>query len=154
MTKPAYVGVFLDRPSREYLLGRVPARHQDVYTDHLTLAFGSAMSGKYYPVGMQIELRVWAIAWDLHGQAALCRGSVMRSFLADGQIPHITLSCARGTPPKYSNELVKNCMWDGFRHEIRLTGILDYYPRTVPDRPIRFWANTALKWRNFYTQFI
>lgn len=132
MGKAAYVGVFLDRPSREFLLGRIPGRHRTTHADHVTLAFGKAMEGREYPVGKRVTFRIWGVAWDLKGQAVLCMEDDLREFLAEGQIPHITLSCAEGVQPKYSNELLKGPI-DALRQDFTVGGTLDFYPRTVPD---------------------
>jgi hypothetical protein len=128
MGKPIYVGVFLDPASRKLLLDRVPPKHPTVYADHLTLAFGKNMADKEYPVGQKMELKVWGLAEDSKGQAVLCTFLDPLKLLDPKQAPHITISCADGVPPKYSNELVSR---GKFIPEVLLQGTLDFYPRTT-----------------------
>lgn len=155
MAKPAYVGVFLDRSSRKLLLGRVPVRHSTLHADHVTLAFGKALEGKSYPVGKRVVFRIWATAWDLKGQAVLCKRLDLEEFLSGSQWPHITVSCAEGVPPKYSNELMGYPI-EALEHEFYIGGTLDYFPRTVPDVQPSLWKrfllwfdNLGLKWSTY-----
>lgn len=134
MEKPTYVGVFLDRASRELLLARFPPAHPKVFADHLTLAFGKAMAfiEKDATIGKVISLKVIGSAKDEKGQAAACSFEGIEQLISPHQTPHITVSCAEGVPPKYSNELLNR---DGIEHAepFTVTGVIDFFPRTLKE---------------------
>lgn len=151
MGKPAYVGVFLDRSSRKLLLDRIPGRHSTVHANHVTLAFGKAMKDSGYPIGKRVTFRVWGVSWDLKGQAVVCVSEDLEEFLAEGQNPHITISCAEGVQPKYSNTLLKGHI-EHLDHYIVLGGTLDFSPRTVPDETT-CWQTISLWFGNLVERF-
>jgi hypothetical protein len=136
MSKPTYVGVFVDGASRDNLLALVPPAHPNVFADHLTLAFGKAMRD-HYPLGKRVELEVMLEARDLKGQAVLVGRRSVSEFIDADQMPHITISCAEGVKPVYSNTLILNTghyafigdRWMG--GEMILHGVIDYFPRTL-----------------------
>lgn len=152
MAKPAYVGVFLDRPSRKLLLGRVSGRHQTTHANHVTLAFGKAMEGKEYPLGKRVTFRIWGVAQDSKGQAVLCSKLDLKEFLAESQVPHITVSCIEGVPPKYSNDLLKGPI-DALKHEVIVSGTLDFFPRTLQDSEPSLWQRFMLWFDNTAARF-
>lgn len=127
----AYVGLFLTKESREKLLQEITPLHSILHADHVTLSFrpSEELVEKFRPwIGIEIPLILQAEYYDLKAQA------VRISLGADG-LPgsgnHITISTADGTPPKYSNELIgltKNFL---FLSGLRLTGIVDFFPRTI-----------------------
>lgn len=129
--KPIYVGVFLDPASKEKLLALVPPKHAKVFAEHLTLAFGKAMAPQY-ELGKQISVSCCGVAVDDKGQAVLVAQKGLEDLLAPGQLPHVTVSCAEGVPPKYSGELLAKGGAEVFASPLTLTGVLDYYPRTLP----------------------
>jgi hypothetical protein len=128
MKKPIYVGVFLDEQSKQALLNVLPPKHPNVFVDHLTLAFGKAMSDSY-ELGKVIELEILAACDDEKGQAVTCSTSGISELLAPGQNPHITVSCAEGVAPKYSSELLQKSATP-LKNKLVVRGILDYFPRT------------------------
>ena len=93
----------LDAPSRVLLLAMVPPRHEMVFADHITLEHDPAS-----PVAGEFQARavVLDVMSDEQGQAVVVEldrnaGALMKP----GQRPHITLSCAPGILPAYSNRL-------------------------------------------------
>jgi hypothetical protein len=142
MPKPTYVGVFLDRASRDLLLARVPARHSKIFADHLTIAFGKELENKTFPIGLKVEMEVLGSADDEKGQAAIIAAKdKVVELVGIYKHPHITISCAEGTKPVYSNELIPKAQvsqkWTMYEPRFMLTGVVDYFPRTleVPDVP-------------------
>ncbi len=99
---PTFFSVILDEESQAQL--RKLAVHPIVYCHHMTVAYHPDDS--YLPklralIGREYLLNVTALAADERGQAVRVNGapSLNRS-------PHVTVSCAEGTPPEYSNELL------------------------------------------------
>lgn len=95
----------IDAPSRALLLAMVPPRHGVVFADHITL--------EHDPVdvlAVDREFKAWAIVVEVlsddKGQAVtvqLDRNAA--ALMKPGNRPHITLSCAPGIIPAYSNRL-------------------------------------------------
>lgn len=131
---PIYLGVFLDAASREKLLACVEPKHPKVFAEHLTLRFGIGedMIPKDHLIGDKLTIECYGWAHDEKGQAVLCTNRGLEFLLAPEQIPHITISCSDDTTPKYSSELLANKeSVKPFAVIVRLTGILDYFPRTT-----------------------
>lgn len=132
-TKPLYVAIFLDEESKAALLKAFPPKHVNVYGEHMTLAFGRHMEPPY-PVGEKYSLEVIAAYEDDRGQAVTVKEVFGNVKVWAEQTPHITISCAIGIKPVYSNEVIKmpnpkfvyGLIGDG----LKLTGSLDYFPRT------------------------
>lgn len=140
--KPLYVGLFLDAASRKMLLEIVPPKHMRIYADHLTLAFGEKMlAPSAYKIGEIVKITAWFAFEDKKGQAVFC-STGCDELLHPDQIPHITISCAEGWSPVYSNELIMDHpgdkMTDPYRFvttlnpRLTMSGVLDVqYPRTI-----------------------
>lgn len=130
MSKPIYVGVFLDEASRKSLLAFAPPKHPNVFADHITLAFGKAME-KEYPIGLKTKVVAHAIVDDEKGQAVLCTLNLfLEKFLQKDQQPHITVSCVDGVKPVYSNELISKSYPMAY-NVVTLEGVVDFFPRTI-----------------------
>jgi hypothetical protein len=100
-----FVSAVLTPESRRKLLQRVPPAHLNVYAHHMTMAHNpDAKTLAYYQKmeGQRIPLAVVAMATDEQGQAVLVGGE------SENDHPHITISCAEGVSPVYSNELLAN----------------------------------------------
>lgn len=128
-----YVGLFLTEESRKKLLALFPPKHPKVTADHLTMAFkpGAAVMESLTPMlGMKVRLHLSRYASDEKGQAV----SVRKESLpyCENKFPHITISCADGVSPVYSNELLE--MHDTQCSvlplpELVLESIIDTWPR-------------------------
>lgn len=104
--KIIYWGVLLDEESRNLLKIIFPPKHPNVFAEHLTILFGPTLKQNNEWLcrsGEEVELFVIGEAQDEQGQAAMIHG-IER---VDGGIPHITISCANGTKPVYSNHLLQ-----------------------------------------------
>ena len=128
LVKPVYVGVFLTEEAKKELLKVLPAVHPTVFAEHVTLAFGRHMKDRY-PLGEMVTVEVVASVKDERGQAAIVRPFTMKKWLWEDQTPHITISCAEGVKPFYSNDMLKNANTMQ-KLELKLQGVLDYFPRT------------------------
>lgn len=100
-----YWAVKLDDASVGTLLSNYPPVHSKVYAEHMTIAFRPSdkvnerlMSDK----GKEVMLVVAGHTLDNKGQAVVVTGYGRLDF----GVPHITISCAEGVSPKYSNELI------------------------------------------------
>lgn len=132
---PAYIGLFLTPSSREALLSYFPAIHPNVHADHLTLVFmpDEQDMKDFLPVlGSIFTIHVIGRHADEKGQAVeVARGSIPQ---CKNEFPHITISCANGVKPVYSNELLKTAPWRKehiVTTKLRVHAVLDVFPRSV-----------------------
>lgn len=85
---------------KEDLLNKFPPKHLKVFAHHSTISFRpSGLEG--IDIGRESSMKITARVFDEKGDALLVENS-KSSF----KYPHITLSCAAGVPPVYSNELI------------------------------------------------
>lgn len=123
MSKPIYYALKLDEQSKGKLLSLYPPKHTNVYAEHATIAFKPARDVENTiqgMIGLNVNIVVVGYAEDDLGQAVAIHG--IGRF--DGGIPHITISCAAGTTPVYSNKLLSN----GFNStpNVELSGKIGY----------------------------
>jgi hypothetical protein len=122
-----YVGVFLEKESRDKLLKLVPPRHPTIYAEHVTVCFKPSLQQlANFKLGERIEFQAMGVVFDARGQAVRVRG-----VPSENEHPHITISCALATKPVYSNQLLKQGRVDFFDDPIDLVGIMDSFPRTT-----------------------
>lgn len=107
MSKTLYWAVQLNGASKAILLSKMSPLHEKVFADHMTIAFRpDDTTDKEFMdrIDEEIELVVVGEAKDQKGQAAVVvPGHITKP---DGLPPHITISCAPGTKPVYSNTLI------------------------------------------------
>jgi len=131
--KTIYLGAFLTKDSRDLLLERFPPKHSQVIADHLTLVFRPEdVDIALFPAGVRIKIRVLANVFDSAGHAV-----VVQSALRSGQpTPHITISCADGVKPVYSNSLftgdLPDVSYEVLGDPLYLDAVLDTFPRSFP----------------------
>lgn len=97
-----FVSAVLTPESHSRLLAAVPPVHPVVYAHHATMAFNPDMETfERYRVleGQRIRVPVTAVAVDDKAQAVLV------GIESENDYPHITISCAEGVKPRYSNDL-------------------------------------------------
>jgi len=105
--KTIYWAALLTPESKDLLLKNVPPIHGKVYAEHATIAFkpSEQIDEEFNKsLGKSVSLTVIGLASDDKGQAVEVKG-VSRS---DFGTPHITISCAGGTSPFYSNQLLQS----------------------------------------------
>lgn len=115
--KILYWAVLLDETSKERLLAFIPPIHPNIYAEHITLSFApSELQNKKWSwlAGKKIRLKAQDYFEDEQGQAV----SVSGTHRDDRQMPHITISCADGVKPVYSNELIKGKRSGTFSFEL------------------------------------
>lgn len=98
---PGYIAAVLDRQTAEAL--RRLARHPTVHCHHITMAFRpdhQTFSRYADMIGKSVEFEIVGVSHDDKGQAALVGG------LMTEKVAHVTISCAEGVAPAYSNELI------------------------------------------------
>lgn len=105
MKEVIYTAVFLTAESAEELkewanqtIGELLPK---TFCHHMTVAFRPKDGLGDLVVGQEVELKVVAVAGDDKGQAVEVVG-----FDSNNAVPHITISCAEGVSPVYSNELL------------------------------------------------
>lgn len=89
------------------LINKFPPKHEKVCGHHSTIAFKpSALDG--IEIGKETNMKVIGRAFDEKGDALL-----VENLKSNNKNPHITLSCAKGVSPVYSNELIENAIKNG-----------------------------------------
>lgn len=130
MSKVIYVGAFLDVDSIWRLLAWFPPHHSNVFAEHVTLCFKPTRDELDWWamfLGDEVDVVVQDELSDDRGQAVLVKN--MKSKNKD---PHVTISCAPGTKPVYSNELIakgrdEKEFWP--TAELKLRAVIDTFPR-------------------------
>ena len=98
-----FVSAVLTPQSQRRLLEMVPSVHPIVYAHHVTLAFNPEpdVLERYRSLeGTRIRVPVTAVCVDEKAQAVLV------GVDSENEYAHITISCAEGVAPSYSNELL------------------------------------------------
>ena len=109
----AYTGLFVkDIPK---LLEQFPPKHPRVFAHHSTITGGGSLDG--IEVGKECSIKIIGRVFDDKGDALLVENPKSTS-----KYPHITLSCAEGTKPVYSFQMIQ--------HADRL-GIIDYFDSPI-----------------------
>jgi hypothetical protein len=131
--KPIYYAVFLTDKSHSDLLKwwvdvvNIPILDQP-FAHHMTVKFKPTEEDviAFSPIiGQEVKLQVVGYAADDKGQAVLVN-SELKSNNAN---PHITISCATGITPVYSNELLSSGLTT--INGPTLIGVFDSFPRTT-----------------------
>ena len=107
--KTIYWAVLLDEKNRDKLTSLVKPMHDNVYAEHITLAFRPSEDvDKAYQarLGEEVSFAVTAHYLDDGGQAVSVSSADFKR--QDGMPEHITISCAPGVKPSYSNELIQS----------------------------------------------
>lgn len=124
--RQGYYAVVLDEKSSNAL--KALAVHPVVHCHHLTLAFNPDIGdhddicwSRY--IGGILDLYVTGMAKDDRGQAVF-----VPKTPSSNKFPHVTVSCAEGTPPVYSNELLERVAEEGRLEpmDMKLTGIIRF----------------------------
>jgi len=128
MSDTIYWAVRLDNTSHALLLSRFPAIHPNVYAEHMTIVFNPSQEVDdelMKKLGSQTALAVIGHVADNKGQAVVVTGAEKR---IGGGVEHITISCANGTRPVYSNQLVSS-HWDSVSSLI-LNGVIARFTKS------------------------
>jgi hypothetical protein len=100
-----YYAIYLTEESRKMLLAAFPPMHKNVFGEHLTVAFKPSPREELWlksAVNDILEMTVVGVVSDDKGQAVL----IKETYRLDPGEAHITISCAEGTKPVYSNILI------------------------------------------------
>ncbi len=81
------------------LLKRFPPKHKKVFGHHSTISL-KPINLYEIEIGKETVIKIIGRAYDEKGDALLVENPKSKS-----KYPHITLSCAEGVSPVYSNEL-------------------------------------------------
>jgi hypothetical protein len=102
--KPLYVGVFLDYTNKNKLLKAVPAEHDIITADHVTVQFKVLDDWKKHEltIGQTIEINVIGYASNEEIQAVAVDTS------SNAKNSHITISYTKGTNPVLSDKLLSD----------------------------------------------
>ena len=89
------------------LLEKCPPKHNRVFAHHSTIVFKPGnLDG--IDVGKESSMKILGRVFDEKGDALLIENSK-----SNNKHPHITISCADGASPVYSNELIKKGLESG-----------------------------------------
>lgn len=114
MANVIYTGLFLKEKSRLQLLTFFKPKHPNLYADHATLVFRPSPEQvrqiEEYNLGDDeiVELRPTGYAEDEKGQVLLVEPLSPLKVDVTTSCLHITISCANGVSPVYSNDLARN----------------------------------------------
>lgn len=147
-----YTGVFLTEWDRNRLLNHFRPKHPVVYADHATLCFKPSIEQveivkkENFP---ELFMEVVGYAEDDKAQAVSV--AFIWAKLPDkgieikNEILHVTISCAEGVSPAYSNELLKNVKpWPGII-TMGFIGILGVCAQTDRNHlPQEMWKRRGL----------
>ncbi len=100
--KPLYTALFVNDISS--LLNKYPPKHGKKFGHHSTIAFKpGSLDG--ISVGEKLTMKIIGRVSDEKGDALL-----VENPKSTNNHPHITLSCAEGVSPVYSNELIEKAI--------------------------------------------
>jgi hypothetical protein len=124
MNKTTFWAVKLNQASRDLILTTFPPIHPNVYAEHMTIVFkpndqidAALMKEK----GNSAGLKVIGYEEDDKGQALVVDcAEIVR---IGGGIAHITISCANGTKPVYSGQMLQK-NWNPVLNSITLYGTI------------------------------
>lgn len=125
--KVVYIGIFVPKAK---LAEMIPPAFEKVQCDHVTLAFSPTPEEveTFRPmIGKEVEISVQETVWDDKCQAVRVEVPVQ----CRNPIPHITISHRADTKPVYSNELLANKSANKVPMGIKITGVIDFFPRTL-----------------------
>lgn len=125
-----YWAVKLDDASRAALLTKFPAVHPNVFAEHMTIVFNPSdgVNEALLPeCGKDVTLEVIGHGADAKGQAVVVRSDAVSRI--GGGIAHVTISCANGTRPVYSNSLLQK-HWDAVSPSINLKGVIARFTKS------------------------
>ncbi len=110
----------------DFLLNHFTPKHPNAFGDHCTIVFNPSVDEVVeVQLGKKKKLKIIGRVFDLKGDALLVEGS--RSA---NKYPHITLSCANGTEPSYSNQMIPDAVTKGrvryFSEPIEIDAIEGY----------------------------
>lgn len=123
------IQIILDGSSRAQLLSSFPPMHPNVFAHHITVAFKPSVEQAARlaeECGREVDINIAGEASDENCQAVLVSG-----VDSNNKMPHITISCADGVKPVYSNELLEKTP----KHELvmqnmSLKGILTFVTKS------------------------
>lgn len=127
MAKPIYTAIFLTEEAKETLKKLYPPKHPKVYADHVTLVFKPTPEQIAFLAPFMDQVAVFQVTGvisDEKGQAA--KVTIPGNLQVPGQhLHHITISCAEGVSPVYSNELLLRG-WE-VHPSVDLSGVVRHY---------------------------
>jgi len=103
-----YWAVKLTDAGKATLLSKFPAVHPNIFAEHMTIVFkpsNTVDQALMKECGTEVTLEVIGHGQDANGQAVVVKSDNVSRI--GGGIAHITISCANGTRPVYSNTLLK-----------------------------------------------
>ncbi|MEI6144365.1 MAG: hypothetical protein WCP91_02090 [Candidatus Berkelbacteria bacterium] len=103
--KGVYTALFV--ADIESLKAQFPPKHSGVFLHHSTIEF-QPFNLDDVNIGEHTTIKILGRAHDDKGDALLVENSRSKN-----KYPHITVSCADGVPPVYSNELLEKAITDG-----------------------------------------
>lgn len=138
MSKVVYIGAFLSPMERTRLLAdsRPHPHLTRIYGEHVTLCYRPTEDElfEWLPLlGREIKIEVLSGRSDARGYARLVR--LPEDVMCKNGVPHVTIGCAEGTAPVYSNQLLAGAIDDRPRrepHTLVVHATIDAYPRTHP----------------------
>lgn len=108
-----YSAILVDESDKNKIVEN--AVHDRLYGDHVTLWYYGNNGGIETPyAGESVEVTLTKHFADDRGEAwmVVCGNSHVKEIKEPSQTLHVTVSCAEGTSPVYSNDLIKHTFAD------------------------------------------
>jgi len=126
--EPIYTAIFLSDDAVEALKMLCPPKHTKIHAHHVTLVFRPSpkdlLAIEPY-LGKEVVFEIVGEASDDKGHAV--KVTVPEHLRMDEQVHHVTISCADGISPVYSNELLKKGWKDILPY--RLRGVVGHFTK-------------------------
>ncbi len=122
-----YAAVLIDQSDRQKILDG--AVHPNEYGEHTTLIYyGNGGPTETPNAGKRVSLTLLKHFSDSRGEAwtVKCDDSDVQAIKDNSQTLHVTVSCADGTKPFYSNQLIKTAEPDD-RQGFTVNGRIAYF---------------------------
>lgn len=123
--KILYTGFFVLTPKE--LIKKFPPKHSRTFAHHITISF-KPKDLEGIELGKRIQAKIIARVSDDKGDALLVENNLKSDF----KHPHITLSCAMGVMPVYSNEMIEKAI---------AAGNLEYFKEPVTVETLEGYVN-------------
>ena len=104
--KILYTGFFVLTPKD--LIKKFPPKHTRIFAHHITISF-KPKDLEGIELGKRVQVKIIGRVTDDKGDALLVENELKSDF----KHPHITLSCAEGVMPVYSNEMIEKAIESG-----------------------------------------
>lgn len=106
----------------------IPPIHENVFNKHITVCFGADQDKTKHLIGQRVTIELLSHYSDEKGQCVSVNYTHPELSALKNRLPHITISCAPGVKPMYSNELIQKGTNKEGCATTSLDGIVEFKP--------------------------